>query len=182
MSGTGFYLPICIFSSSLITEPLAGHTAAELKTTFPSILWVWPCNLNSGQREVSQSDVSKFWDTHLKARHTNSPILSPSCGVEYWCDGGHWNSHLRPQDGSHVLGMTNKTLEAAWGPDPTKPSYLWHKTEKWSSLWFKQLYLWVSCNSSLTYIITEVIRGTLQGLQLHTFWAWEVPCFLWILV
>lgn len=118
----------------------------------------------------------------LKSKAHKLSYPFPFLRVGYWCDGGHWDSHLRPQDGSHVLRMTNKTLEAAWGPDPAKPSYLWHKTEKWSSLWFKQLYLWVSCNSSLTYIITQVIRGTLQGLQLHTFWAWEVPCLLWILV
>lgn len=89
--------------------------------------------LSSGQWEV-RGDVCKFWDICIKKRKTNPRFLFPFLlvGMSVW-----WRlleQSLRWHNGSRVLRMAEETLEAAWGPDPAMPSYLWYKTEKWISL------------------------------------------------
>lgn len=74
--GLDFCLPICI------TELLVEHKAAELKTTFPSLLLDVARWLNSGLWEM-RSDVCKFGDICLKRRNTKEKqpgaltLLSP---------------------------------------------------------------------------------------------------------
>lgn len=147
--GSDFCFPTCTFSSIIRAFNWAhGCWMKDHISQPPLDVTMW---LSSGQWEM-RSDVCKFWDICIKKRNTNSPSFSPSCWLEHWCDGGCWDNHLRSQEGSHVSIMANKTSEAAWGPDPAKPSYLWHETEKLISLWLKSLYLWVPCDGSLIYI------------------------------